>query len=155
MKKVLITILIIVIVAALLGDEFLFFKVRHSPEYALAITVKDIEVNGIEALGDHCTKELASDLRDVSDYSGSSFVDSLISFFTGKDDLMSIIQEHAAQIKWGVDDIEKGRNNSTAIITYDYKNGKITGKFDLDMIKEKGEWLISGFDFPKLEHIGW
>ena len=155
MKKVLITVLIIIIIAALIVGGIMILRVRHSPEYALAMTVKDIEENGIEALEAHCTDKFAKEFKSALDYTNNGFVDSLISFFTGKDDMMSIIQEYADKIKWGVGDIEKGKKNAAAIITYDYNNGKITGDVDVDMVKEKGEWLISGIDFPELDHIGW
>ena len=154
MKKALVTILIVIIIAALIVGGMLVWRVRHSPEYALVMTVKDIEENGIEALGNHCTEEFAADLKNVTDYTGSGLIDSLSSFFIGKD-VMSIIQEQADKIEWGVGDIEKGKTNATAIITYDYDNGKITGTFDVDMVKEKREWKISDVDFPEVDKINW
>ena len=56
------------------------------------------------------------------------------------------LQDELTQIEWKLDDVERHAGRAEISLEFNYK-GKLTGEAELDMLRENGQWKISGIDF--------
>lgn len=144
-KKVKIIIAVVVILALVLGGVWLYF--RGTPEYALLCILNDVEDDGIKGLEPHLTGRAKEVLDSITSKGDSGWVDLIIQY-ASRSEYVAILKEKMQEIEWDVEDILKGKKNTTVILSFNYHD-KITGTIDLSMIKVRGEWKIDGLGFPK------
>lgn len=150
MKKFLtITISIVVIVAIVAGGYFLYKTT--TPEYALAITIKDVNTTGMSGLKKHLTSSAIEKVEAIENWTDKSSVSGLLSAIT-QDSAVSFLKSKMSEVDWTVEDIRKGKGRTDVVIGFDYK-GSIIGTIEITMMKENGDWKIDGLGLPHFDTI--
>lgn len=68
----------------------------------------------------------------------------------GLEDDIAIFKENLDNMKWEVEDIMKGENNTRVILDFEY-NEDVEGSVEISMIKQEKEWKIDGFEMPQFD----
>ena len=68
----------------------------------------------------------------------------------GLEDDIAIFKENLDNMKWEVEDIMKGENNTRVILDFEY-NEEVEGSVEISMIKQEKEWKIDGFEMPQFD----
>ena len=148
MKKVWIILAAVLLVVAVVGGIF-WFKFTSSPEYALMQIGKDIEKMGIEGLYTHLTAEGQQMFDNIGKVTDNQIVGALVGLLGLEDDI-AIFKENLDNMKWEVEDIMKGENNTRVILDFEY-NEEVEGSVEISMIKQEKEWKIDGFEMPQFD----
>ena len=148
MKKVWIILAAVLLVVAVAGGIF-WFKFTASPEYALMQIGKDIEKQGIEGLYTHLTAEGQQMFDNIGKVTDNQIVGALVGLLGLEDDI-AIFKENLDNMKWEVEDIMKGENNTRVILDFEY-NEEVEGSVEISMIKQEKEWKIDGFEMPQFD----
>lgn len=148
MKKVWIILAAVLLVVAVAGGIF-WFKFTSSPEYALMQIGKDIEKQGIEGLYTHLTAEGQQMFDNIGKVTDNQIVGALVGLLGLEDDI-AIFKENLDNMKWEVEDIMKGENNTRVILDFEY-NEEVEGSVEISMIKQEKEWKIDGFEMPQFD----
>lgn len=150
MKKVLYfvvpTIVIILSVSVYFG-----VSVINSPEYALMKIANDVEESGVDGLMPHLTEEAQETVSAITSITENKLVDSILAFL-GKDDYTGILKSNLKDVEWSLDDVLEGTNRADVVLGFNY-NEKLIGTIEINMIKEDGDWKISGLKLPKFTEI--
>lgn len=149
MKKFIITISVVVIVALNAGGYFLYKS--STPEYALATTIEDVKSSGMEGLKEHLTSSAIEKIEVVEDWADKSSVSDILSTIT-KNSAVSFLKSKISEMDWTVEDILKGKEHTDVIIGFNYKGG-IIGTIEIEMIKENGDWKIDDLGLPHFNTV--
>ena len=125
----------------------------NSPEYALKEIIEDVNDRGMEGLHPHLTVEARETIDAVSSVRKSDLFNATMGFIS-KSEYVSVLKSEIQEIQWEVDDVLKSKKNAEIILSFNYKN-KLIGTIELSMIREEGEWKISGLEFPEFSEINW
>ena len=148
MKKIWIILAAVLLVVAVVGGIF-WFKFTSSPEYALMQIGKDIEKMGIEGLYTHLTAEGQQMFDNIGKVTDNQIVGALVGLLGLEDDI-AIFKENLDNMKWEVEDIMKGENNTRVILDFEY-NEEVEGSVEISMIKQEKKWKIDGFEMPQFD----
>lgn len=139
-----------IIAAILCIAAVLSIAIFTSPEYALFKISKDVKKSGVDGLTPHLTENAAMVVRSIDAISENKLVDSILTAI-GKTNAAGVLKENLKDVKWELEDILKGKNKATVILSFNYKN-LLIGTVEIDMIRDKG-WKISGIELPKFEKV--
>ena len=126
-----------------------FSVVRGSPEYALLTMAKDVKSTGLEGLKPHLTGDALMLVEKLDGAKNNKVLDA-ISSILDTDWFEEKLQDELTQIEWKLDDVERHAGRAEISLEFNYK-GKLTGEAELDMLRENGQWKISGIDFFDFE----
>lgn len=148
MKKFLKRFLVVlVILAVLAGGVFLY--VTTTPEYALYMTLKDVQESGMDGLKKHLTEDAADTIETVEDWSITELISSLT-----QDSAYDFLISKMEEVDWTLEDILKGKKETDVVIGFNYSNSiTISGTVEITMIKEDHTWKIDSIAFPDFEEI--
>lgn len=152
MKKsaVIMLIILAVVLVAVAIAAFCFFR---SPEYALLKIRTDVQEQGLEGLKPHLTQQGQETVDKITSLAENDLV-GLVVGLLGKEDGINTLMNELRQIQWGLEDIMKGSENVSVILSFNYKE-KLTGTIEISMIREEGTWLINGVEFPEFDSFDW
>ncbi len=136
--------------AAVLCGIFLYGKF-HSPEYALLMTGRDIQTQGLEGLKPHLTEDGKAALASLSALSDNDLTAAALSLIGGRD-VIDRLKTELSSVQWELRDMLKGKSQAHAILHFNYKD-KVTGTLSVSMVQEADGWKISGIDPPDFETI--
>lgn len=145
MKKIIITVGIILVLALMLGSVVTY--IINSPEYALAMIVKDVKNGGFDALEKHLTDDANKKIEPIRKIKNNFVIGAIISLLD-KDDYASVLIDKAKEVNWSVGDVIKNNQRASVAIKFDYPD-KFSGSVDLELIKTDGKWKIN--DLNNLE----
>lgn len=140
MKKVLISVLCIVIVLAILAGGGILYVI-NTPEYALAKICADVKETGFDAVLSNLTDEAYKKVEPVLKIANNNIVQSILSFISD-DDYASILIDKASEVEWVVGDVLKNSNKASVTIGFNY-DAKIVGSIDIELVKTDGSWKIN------------
>lgn len=155
MNKALKAILIVFAVVLLVGGAA-YGVCRHAmstPEYAMTQIVADVNESGLDGLRPHLTASAQETVDKVTAVTESSLVSTLLDLFS-QPDYVGVLKSELQSIEWEVEDIMTGEENASVILHFDY-DGRLTGRIDITLLKEDGEWKIDGLSYPQFETINW
>ena len=148
MKKVLIIILAIVIIAGLaVGGAF--FYITSTPEYALVQTIKDVKAEGMDGLKEHLTPGAIRKIEAVEDLASAEGVTGVLSGMVQRS-AVDFLKSKMNEVEWTVEDVMKGSDTANVTMGFDY-NDSIVGTIAITMLKDGREWKIDGLEFPKID----
>lgn len=150
MKKVLYFVVPIIIIIISVGVYF-GVSVINSPEYALMQIAKDVEKSGVDGLMPHLTEEAQETVSAITSITENKLVNSILNFL-GKDDYTGILKSNLQDVEWRLDNILEGNNRADVVLGFNY-NDKLIGTIEINMIKDNGDWKISGLELPKFTEI--
>lgn len=150
MKKARYIIIPILVIVLSIGIYFGISKL-NSPEYALMQVANDIEESGIDGLMPHLTDEAQETVSAITSITENKMVNSILTFL-GKEDYTSILKSNLKDIEWTLDDVLESTNRANVVLGFNY-NEKLIGTIEINMIKEDGDWKISGLELPKFTEI--
>ena len=150
MKKVLYFVVPIIIIIISVGVYF-GVSVMNSPEYALMQIAKDVEKSGVDGLMPHLTEEAQETVSAITSITENKLVNSILNFL-GKDDYTGILKSNLQDVEWRLDNILEGNNRADVVLGFNY-NDKLIGTIEINMIKDNGDWKISGLELPKFTEI--
>lgn len=150
MKKARYIILTAALLIAVAAAGTTVYAVR-TPEYALWKISRDVKKSGIEGLYPHLTADVKETLNEIISITESEMFGSIMDFLNKNDYSDKIISE-IKEIKWSLNDILKGKNTAKVIVGFNYKD-ELTGRIEISMIRDKGDWKVSGIKFPKFDKI--
>ena len=150
MKKALYIVIPIIVIVLSIGIYF-GASVLDSPEYALMQIGKDVEESGVDGLTPHLTGEAQETVSAITSITENKLVNSILTFL-GKDDYTSILKSNLQDVEWSLVNILKGDNKADVVLGFNY-NEKLIGEIEFNMIKDDGEWKISGLEQPKFTEI--
>lgn len=148
MKKILAIIAAIIFGAALVVGGFFFYKF-HTPEYALAMTIKDVKMSGMDGLKAHLTADAAEKLEMVKDETDKSGFFGAVTE-VAKDEAIGFLKSKMSEVEWTVEDILKGKKRADVIIGFQYGDS-IAGTVAIEMIYENHTWKIDGIGIPDFD----
>jgi hypothetical protein len=148
MKKILIITLSAVVVLGLTVGGFLFYK-TSTPEYALAKTIEDVKLYGMDGLKPHLTEDAIEKVEAVEEWVDKSGVSGMLAAVT-QDSAVSFIKSKMAEVDWTVEDVLKGKIQTDVVIGFDYNNS-IVGTIEITMIRDGREWKIDGLNVPSFD----
>lgn len=150
MKKARYIIIPILVIVLSIGIYFGISKL-NSPEYALMQVANDIEESGVDGLMPHLTDDAQDMVSAITSITENKTVNSILSFL-GKDDYTSVLKSNLKDVEWSLDDVLEGDENADIVLGFNY-NEKLIGTIEINMIKEDGDWKISGLELPKFTEI--
>ena len=150
MKKIfIVSISVVIIIAIVVGGYFLYKT--STPEYALAVTIKDVKMSGMNGLKEHLSSNAIEKVETIESWTDKSGASGILSMIT-QDSAVSFLKSKMPEVDWTVEDILKGKKQADVVIGFDYK-GSIIGSIKVTMIKEKGEWKIDSLSLPQFDTI--
>lgn len=150
MKKALYFLIPIIVVVLSIGVYF-GISIINSPEYALMQIAKDVEKSGVDGLMPHLTEEAQETVSAITSITENKLVNSILNFL-GKDDYTGILKSNLQDIEWSLDNVLEGNNRADVVLGFNY-NEKLIGTIEINMIKDNGDWKISGLELPKFTEI--
>ena len=150
MKKVLYFVVPIIVIIISVGVYF-GVSVINSPEYALMQIAKDVEESGVDGLMPHLTEEAQETVSSITSITENKLVNSILNFL-GKDDYTNILKSNLQDVEWNLDNVLEGNNRADVVLGFNY-NEKLTGTIEINMIKDNGDWKISGLELPRFTEI--
>lgn len=150
MKKVLYFVVPIIVIIISVGVYF-GVSVINSPEYALMQIAKDVEKSGVDGLMPHLTEEAQETVSAITSITENKLVNSILNFL-GKDDYTGIIKSNLQDVEWSLDNVLEGNNRADVVLGFNY-NEKLIGTIEINMIKDNGDWKISGLELNKFTEI--
>ncbi len=150
MKKVLYTAIPILVIVLSVVIYF-GISVINSPEYALMKIANDVEESGVDGLMPHLTEEAQETVSAITSITENKLVNSILTFL-GKDDCTGILKSNLQDVEWSLDNVLEGNNRADVVLGFNY-NEKLIGTIEINMIKDNGEWKISGLEPPKFTEI--
>lgn len=150
MKKNLAIIISVVLIVALIVGGYFFYKIS-TPEFALAVTMKDIKNSGMTGLKKHLTSNAIEKIETIENWTDDSGVSGILSAIT-QDSAVSLLKSKISEIDWTVEEILKGKNRTNVVICFNYKDS-IIGTIEITMIREDGDWKIDGLSLPHFDKI--
>lgn len=149
MKRVL---LIIVAVAVVLIGICNY--VMNTPEFALRQIMTEINSSGMSGLYPHLTRNARSAVDTAASFTQDNKTLSSLISLAGQGLYVNVLKSEIQNIHWSVADIMRGKENSSAILSFNYED-KLIGTIDLLMVRENGSWKIDGIGFPSFITINW
>lgn len=149
-------VVLIVLVAVLLVGGVVYGVCRSAagtPEYAMAQIVADVNESGLDGLRPHLTASAQETVDTVTAVTESNLVNTLLDLFS-QTDYVGVLKSELQSIEWEVEDILTGEENASVILHFDY-DGRLTGRIDITLLKEDGEWKIDGLSYPQFDTIDW
>lgn len=139
---------VIVAISILLIGIFVFFgiSILNSPEYALMQIADDIEENGIEGIMPHLTDDAKKTVSTIISITENELINSIFSL-TQNDDFTNILKSNLKDIEWSLEEVLKNKEKADVVLGVNY-NDKISGTIEIKMVRENGDWKISGLDLP-------
>lgn len=150
MKKALYFLIPIIVVVLSIGVYF-GISIINSPEYALMQIANDVEESGVDGLMPHLTEEAQETVSAVTSITENKLVNSILNFL-GKDDYTGILKSNLQDVEWSLDNVLEGNNRADVVLGFNY-NEKLIGTIEINMIKDNGDWKISGLELPKFTEI--
>lgn len=150
MKKVLYFVVPIITIIISVGVYF-GVSVINSPEYALMQIAKDVEESDVDGLMPHLTEEAQETVSAITSITENKLVNSILNFL-GKDDYTGILKSNLQDVEWSLDNVLEGNNRADVVLGFNY-NDKLIGTIEINMIKDHGDWKISGLELPKFTEI--
>lgn len=150
MKKCFYIVIPIIVILLSIGICF-GISVINSPEYALMQIANDIEESGVDGLMPHLTDKAQETVSTITSITENKLVNSILNFL-GKDDYTGILKSNLQDVEWNLDNILEGDNRADVVLAFNY-NEKLIGTVEINMIKEDGDWKISGLELPKFTEI--
>ena len=150
MKKVLYFVVPIIVIIISVGVYF-GVSVINSPEYALMQIAKDVEESGVDGLMPHLTEEAQETVSAITSITENKLVNSILNVL-GKDDYIGILKSNLQDVEWSLDNVLEGNNRADVVLGFNY-NDKLIGTIEINMIKDSGDWKISGLELPKFTEI--
>lgn len=140
--------IIALVVVLLCVVMFLTIKWFHSPEYAIARIVADVQSDGIDGLMPHLTEDAAHTVNSVKKIVENPIVSGLTNLLA--EDKVSFLKENIKDISWDVSDLLKGKNETDIVLGFKYRT-IISGSIKIILIDEDGEWKIDGISVPSFD----
>lgn len=150
MKKVLYFVVPIIVIIVSVGIYF-GISIINSPEYALMKIANDVEDSGVDGLMSHLTEEAQGTVSAITSITENKLVNSILNFL-GKDDYTDILKSNLQDVEWSLDNVLEGNNRADVVLGFNY-NEKLIGTIEINMIKDNGDWKISGLELPKFTEI--
>lgn len=152
MKKFKVRYIIIALLIVLIGaGAIVGVSVFRSPEYALLQISKDIKESGMDGLTPHLTGDAKAAVDSITAIAENNVVGAIISLFGGEDSTDSLMS-NLKEIDWSLDDVLKGKDKADVRVGFNYKD-EFAGTIDINMIREDGEWKISGVGNPSFDKV--
>lgn len=141
---------VIVPISILLIGVFVFFgiSILNSPEYALMQIADDIQENGIEGITPHLTDDAKKTVSTIISVTDNKFINSIFQF-TQNEDFTDVLISNLKEIEWSLCEVLKSKEKADVVLEFNY-NDKLSGTIEIKMIRENGDWKISGIGLPKL-----
>ena len=146
-------IIISVVLLGVIGIVGTGIYITNTLEYALKVMIDDVGTSGMDGLYPHLTGKAKTTMEAVSAVADNRIVSTLAGFI-GQSEYVGILKSKMQEIQWSVRDVLKSKENVSVILSFNYED-KLVGTMELSMLKEGGEWKISGVDFPEFEKINW
>ena len=150
MKKSVYIIITLCISLLFCGAGYWLYK-TSSPEYALKQTIDDIQANGTEGLKEHLTDDLRGTVEVLQEIAENPLVSLVISTLDADDTLVYLLSE-IRETQWSVDDAMRSRDKAEAVLRYNCRD-QLIGTIPIRMIRENGQWKISGIGIPRIESV--
>lgn len=151
MKKKVIVIVSVILLAILIGVGGFLLHKTSTPEYALHKMINEVNESGITALKPYLTKKALNTIESVGEYTEKTGITDLIGSAL-QDQAVSFLKEKADEIEWSLEDVLRGTGKADVVIGFDY-NGKIVGTVEIKMIQDGRSWKISGIQFPNFSKL--
>lgn len=149
-----------VLIAVAVG---IFMHIKASPEWALKEIISDVKSDGIDGLRAHSTEAFCEKIDKVENYAkekgignGGSGSGDDQSSKSRLDMLKESAEEYIAaellskikDMDWGLEDVKRSKKSADVVISFD-DSKKLKGTFEINMVKEDGEWKIDNVDLSK------
>ena len=109
MKKVVISIIAIIVIAGLAVGGFLLYR-TSTPEYALTTTLKDVESDGFEGLKKHLTSDTVSKIEAIEDWSDQTGISGITE--KAQESVVSLLKTKMSEIDWTIEEVLKGKDHT-------------------------------------------
>lgn len=142
MKKIVACLLVAVIV---LGGVAAF--VLNTPDFMLLCMVQDVRQEGLMAAAPYLTGNLQSLFQTAVGLSRQPWMMELLGGDSAQV-LVSMLNAEGA-IAWKMEDMRRGSTTASCLISAETSD--FAAQIGLEMIREEGKWLISGFTLPAFD----
>ena len=142
MKKIVACLFVAVIV---LGGIAAF--VLNTPDFMLFSMVQDVRQEGLMAAAPYLTGNLQSLFQTAVGLSRQPWMMELLGGDSAQV-LVSMLNAEGA-ITWKMEDMRRGSTTASCLISAETSD--FAAQIGLEMIREEGKWLISGFTLPAFD----
>ena len=144
MKKRAKMILALILAAMVLGGLYAGYMLT-SPQYALSSLVKEINQNGITAVEPYLTGDIQSAYSKVMEIVQNPLLGTIMSFSPSQR-AIAALANGAGKIKAGYKEVKRNLKEATVTLAVDAEI--CSGEMGLEMIWEKGKWMIRDISIP-------
>lgn len=148
-KKVIIAVISILLIAVLAAGGYIFYKTT-TPEYALYQTMQDIRESGMDGLKAHLTSNAREKADRVTEWSDNAIVSGLLSLITQQEDISGLLQSGLSDMTWTLQGVTKEGQQAAVAVDFDYQ-GKMTGSLNITMLREERQWKIDGVEVENVD----
>lgn len=146
MKKVY-CVLIIIVVLAVGISVFFMTRDTSSPEKTLHQISNDVKELGIDGLMPYLTEETKEKVSKITNVTDNKLVSTVLTLLD-RTEFVGVLKSNLKEVEWKLGNIEKNKSSADVTLEFNYID-LVQGTINIKMLKENGEWKISGIDMPK------